>query len=127
MPAARIFFFARTSRFAMVGSGTRKARAISSVVRPPSVRRVSATWASSASAGWQQVKTSSRRSSGMIVSSMVSSMASGRSSRRVFAASVRSRRMRSIARFRAVVTSQARGLSGDPSRGHRSAAIANAS
>ena len=45
-------------------SGTRKARAISSVVRPPRVRSVSATWASSASAGWQQVKMSSRRSSG---------------------------------------------------------------
>ena len=48
----------------MVASGTRKARAISSVVSPPSVRNVSATWASSASAGWQQVKTSSSRSSG---------------------------------------------------------------
>jgi hypothetical protein len=35
--------------------------------------------------------------------------------------------MRSIARFRAVVTSQARGLLGVPSRGHRSAAAANAS
>ena len=57
MPAARIFAFARTSRFAIVGSGTRNARAISSVVRPPSVRRVSATWASSASAGWQHVNT----------------------------------------------------------------------
>ena len=32
MPASRIFFFARTSRFAIVGSGTRNARAISSVV-----------------------------------------------------------------------------------------------
>jgi hypothetical protein len=37
----------------MVASGTRKARAISSVLSPPSVRSVSATWASSASAGWQ--------------------------------------------------------------------------
>ena len=49
----------------MVGSGTRNARAISSVVRPPSVRSVSATCASSASAGWQQVNRSSRRSSGI--------------------------------------------------------------
>ena len=49
----------------MVAVGTRKARAISSVSRPPSVRSVSATWASSASAGWQQVKISRRRSSGM--------------------------------------------------------------
>ena len=41
-----------------------------------------------------------------------SSAASGTSSRRVFAASVRSRRMRSIARLRAVVTSHAPGLVG---------------
>jgi hypothetical protein len=46
---------------------------------------------------------------------------------RVFAASVRSRRIRSIARLRAVVISQARGLVGRPSRGQRSAALANAS
>jgi len=57
----------------------------------------------------------------------VSSAASGSSSRRVFAASVRSRRMRSTARFRAVLISHARGLSGVPSRGQRAAAIANAS
>ena len=63
----------------------------------------------------------------MAVSSTVSSTASGTSSRRVFSASVRSRRMRSIARFRAVVTSHARGFAGVPSRGHRSAAAANAS
>ena len=44
-------------------------------------------------------------------------MASGTSRRRVFAASVRSRRIRSIARLRAVVTSQARGLSGAPVAG----------
>ena len=35
MPAPRILAFARTSRCAMVGVGTRKARAISSVVSPP--------------------------------------------------------------------------------------------
>ena len=86
---------------------------------PPSVRNVSATWASSASAGWQQVKMSSSRSSGIVVSSMASSVASGRSSRRVLSASMRSRRMRSIARLRAVVMSQARGLTGVPSRGQR--------
>jgi hypothetical protein len=54
-------------------------------------------------------------------------MASGTSSKRVFAKSVRSRRIRSIARLRAVVTSQARGFSGVSSRGQRSAATANAS
>ena len=127
MPAALIFAFARTSRFAIVSSGTRNARAISSFVRPPRVRSVSATWASSASAGWQQVKRSSSRSSGIAVSPTSSSVVVFTSSRRSFAASVRSRRIRSIARFRAVVTSQARGLPGVPSRGQRSAAIANAS
>ncbi len=55
---------------------------------------------------------SSSRSSGKVVASIASSAASGTSSRRVFAASVRSRRMRSIARLRAVVTSQAPGLAG---------------
>src|SRR5256885_2068079 len=134
MPAARILFFARTRRFAIVGAGTRKARAISSVVNPPSVRSVNATCASVASAGWQQVKTSSSRSSGNVVvssndtwsgSDMASAAAA--SSRPAFAASVRSRRMRSIARLRAVVTSHAPGLRGLPSRGQRSAATANAS
>ena len=65
MPASSIFRLARTSRFAMVSRGTRKARAISSVLSPPRVRSVSATWPSSARAGWQQVKSSSRRSSGI--------------------------------------------------------------
>ena len=63
MPASRILRLARTSRWAMVASGTRKARAISAVSRPPSRRRVSATWAAGASAGWQQVKIRRRRSS----------------------------------------------------------------
>ncbi len=48
----------------MVASGTRKARAISAVVMPASVRRVSATWASNDSAGWQQVNMRRSRSSG---------------------------------------------------------------
>ena len=129
MPASLILRFARESRRFIVSSGTRNARAISSVVSPPSARSVSATWASSASAGWQQVKISSSRSSGNVVSSTslvlrrlrhVEQVASSR-------ASVRSRRMRSIARLRAVVTSQAPGFAGTPSRGQRSAATANAS
>src|ERR671935_131539 len=56
MRASRILFFARTIRCASVGGGVRKARAISSVVRPHTSRSVSATCASCASAGWQQVK-----------------------------------------------------------------------
>ncbi len=51
MRASRILDFARTSRCAIVAVGTRNARAISSVWRPPSVRSVSATWASGPSAG----------------------------------------------------------------------------
>jgi hypothetical protein len=51
MPAVRIFAFARASRWAIVASGTRKARATSAVDSPPSIRRVSAIWASGASAG----------------------------------------------------------------------------
>ena len=54
---------ARTMRWAIVGSGTRNARAISSVVRPPSRRSVSATRASVESTGWQAVNTSRSRSS----------------------------------------------------------------
>ena len=50
-------------RWAIVGSGTRNARAISSVVRPPSSRSVSATRASVDSTGWQAMNTSRSRSS----------------------------------------------------------------
>src|SRR5205807_10407901 len=52
---------------------------------------------------------------------------SSRSSCSVLAASVRARRIRSIARLRAVVISHPVGLGGTPSRGQRSAAVANAS
>ena len=54
---------ARTMRCATVASETRKARAISAVVRPPSSRSVSAIRASVESTGWQQVNTSRSRSS----------------------------------------------------------------
>lgn len=80
MPAALTLRLARTSRCAIVASGTMNARAISSVVRPPSVRSVSGTCASSASAGWQQVKMSSSRSSGIVVSGPMGSSATGRTS-----------------------------------------------
>jgi hypothetical protein len=115
MPASLILRFARVSRRFIVSGSTRKARAISSVVSPPSARSVRATCASSASAGWQHTKISSSRSSGKSVSSTSCSSASGRSSSLVFSARVRSRRMRSSARRRAVVVSQAPGLSGVPS------------
>ena len=63
MRAAVIFFLALVMRAAMVDSWTRKARATSAVDSPHSSRRVSATWASRARAGWQQVKISRSRSS----------------------------------------------------------------
>ena len=63
MPASRILALARTSRWAIVGSATRKAAAISAVVSPPSRRSVRATRASMARAGWQHVKIRRSRSS----------------------------------------------------------------
>ena len=57
----------------MVASGTTKARAISGVDRPPSRRRVRATCAAGARAGWQQVNISRRRSSCTVSSSSLSS------------------------------------------------------
>ena len=51
MCASRILRFARTMRCAIVGSGTRNARAISSVCRPPSSRNVSGTCALGAERG----------------------------------------------------------------------------
>src|SRR5438132_904048 len=55
----------------MVASETRKACAISAVVSPHTSRSVSATCASRASAGWQQVNTSRSRSSGITSGSSV--------------------------------------------------------
>ena len=49
--AFRIFFFALTSRCAVVASGSTNARAISRVVKPPSVRSARVQRASGASAG----------------------------------------------------------------------------
>ena len=65
MRAALILAFARVIRCPTAVSGTRKARAISATVRPPTMCRVSATRVSIASAGWQQVKISLSRSSSM--------------------------------------------------------------
>src|SRR6266545_1646062 len=132
MFAALIFRLARTSRCAMVGSETRKARAISGVASPPRVRRVRATRASGARAGWQQVKISLRRSSAIkgASSSSSSSVAAGGSSASSscsFSAPRRSRRSRSIALLRAVVVIQAPGLSGMPRSGHTCMATTNAS
>src|SRR5919112_1300650 len=128
MPARRILRLARTSRWAMVASGTMKARAISGVVSPPRVRRVSATLASSDRAGWQQVKTSRSRSSGMVcISLSCPRAASSRARVARRSASPRSRRSRSMALLRAVVVIQAPGRSGTPAAGQRSMATRKAS
>ena len=119
----------------MVGSGARKARAISSVVRPPISRSVSATRASVDSTGWQAVNIRRSRSSPMSsssASSMCSSAVSCSASRsRPISACLRSaslcRRSRSIARRLAVVISHAPGLSGMPDAGHCSSAATSAS
>lgn len=48
---------ARLIRCAMVASGTRNARAISAVVKPPMARKVNAIAEASVSARWQHMKT----------------------------------------------------------------------
>ncbi len=118
MLAATILRLARTIRCAMVGSDPRNAAAISCVVKPATARSVSATCASWASAGWQQVKMRRRRSS----ASAGSAGTADRSNSATFSAYRRSRRSRSIARRRAVVMSHAPGLSGMPCSGHLSSA-----
>ncbi len=67
MPASRSLRLARWSRCAIASSDTRNARATSRVETPPSARSVSATRDSGASAGWQQAKISSSRSSGIVL------------------------------------------------------------
>ena len=105
----------------------RRARAISAVLRPASVRRVSATRAGNGSAGWQHVKISRSRSSGISSSGVSSGWRSSTARSRSLSAPALSRRSRSVARLRAAVVSQAPGLRGTPSRGHVASAAAKAS
>src|SRR4051812_30163894 len=119
-------------RCASVASGTRNARAISSVVRPPTSRRVSATRASRPSTGWQEMNTSRRTSSSTTSSSAAaqsgsSASVSSRPSSAVLRCSVALRRKVSIARCFAVAMSQAPGRSGTPVAGHCSSAATSAS
>src|SRR5256885_3720279 len=123
MRASTIFLFARTSRCAIVASGTRNARAISPVVRPATERSVSATCASRASAGWQHVKMSSSRSSGRALAVVTF----GSSSSAIFSSYRFARRSRSMPLRLAVVMSHAPGLAGTPSRGQCSSAATSAS
>ena len=57
--------FAREMRWAIVGSGTRNAAAISAVVRPPTARRVSAIALAGVSESWQARKSRARLSSSL--------------------------------------------------------------
>ena len=127
----RILRLARTRRLAIVGSETRKARAISEVVSPASVLSVRATLASSASAGWQQVKIRRSRSSVTPLSWGVSSPGSSGfvdiATSCSLSLPVDLRLSLSIARLRAVVVSQAPGRRGTPSRDQVSSARAKAS
>src|SRR3984893_1894835 len=118
MFASTIFRLARTMRCATVDSATRNALAISAVVKPATARKVSATWASWDSAGWQHVKISRRRSS----ASPDSGANGDRSSSASFSRYLLPRRRMSMARRRAVVINHAPGLSGMPCSGHFSSA-----
>ena len=120
MLASRILRFARTNRCAIVASGTRNERAISSVSRPPRSRSVKAIWTFGANAGWQHVKISRRRSS------FTGPTGSGGSSRSWMSAAWAyrswrddSRRSLSMARLRAVVVIHAPGFGGNPDSGQR--------
>ena len=127
MRAAAIFFLARVIRADMAGSETRKALATSPVVSPHTSRRVSATRASAASAGWQQVKISRSRSSG-IWQAAVSSPSPGLTAVSTSSSSLRARVslrwMRFIARRRATNVSHAADLAGTPLAGQAASASA---
>ena len=118
-PDASIRRFARVIRCAIVASSTRKARAISAVVSPPTARSVSAIADVSVSAGWQHMK-----STVSVSSSPASRLA--RAARRAASSSRRPATAHSAAGRAAAAppsaSSQPRGFSGTPSRGQRSAA-----
>src|SRR5690554_5760233 len=125
--AAASVFFARTMRCCTVATGTSSIRAISSVVRPPTTRRVNATCASRESTGWHAVNTSRSRSSSIGCHS--SSPASSRSCAIVrYRSSSRSRRRQpSIALRFATAVSQAPAFCGTPDSGHCFSASTTAS
>src|SRR6267143_1995159 len=125
--------FARTIRWAMLETGTRNPRAISSVVRPPRTRSVSATRASFERTGWHAMKMRPSRSSpnSSSIASPDSFPSRPRSASRPSSSYLRSsvlrRRIRSVARCLAVAISQAPGRSGTPDVGHCSSAATRAS
>jgi hypothetical protein len=105
--------FARLMRRVMVSSGTRNARAISLVVRPPTARKVNAICEAGDSEGWQHMNNRMSVSSVSVVErSRDFNSWSGKihwataSSHRWRACSLRSK---SVSRRAATVISQARG------------------
>ncbi len=118
-------FLARVIRCAIVASGSRKARAISAVVRPPTARKVRAIALAGGSAGWQH------RNSNISESSWAETDSAGSGSRRATTVSrlrrATSARTASAMRRCATWISQPRGLSGLPSTGHCVAAASSAS
>ena len=123
---ALMLCLARLIRCAIVASGTRKALAISAVVRPATARSVSAIAEVGVSAGWQHMNMRTRVSSLSAASSGAASAllpavgsATAASSRPRRAESAR---MRSVIRREATWTSQPTGLSGVPCAGHCRAA-----
>ena len=83
---------ARLIRWAMVASGTRKARAISAVFRPPTARRVSAMADAGVSAGWQHMNSRMSVSSPSPLATGISGPRSCSSSASAAASSSRRRR-----------------------------------
>ena len=76
-PASRMRCLARLTRWAIVASGTKKALAISAVVRPPTALSVRAICDGGVKAGWQhsssRIRVSSRSGSGSFPGSRLSS------------------------------------------------------
>ncbi len=130
-PESRIVRLAREMRWAIVASGTTKARAICAVVRPPTARRVRATAEGGVSAGWQHrnSRTSVSSCSRMAGSSTAGASPAGSRCRATTSRSARDRSLRrwSISRRCAVRSSQPYGSAGTPSRGQWSAAARSAS
>ena len=132
MPASLIFVFARVSRRFMVSAETRNA--LRDVLgrqprdRAQRQRDLRLDRQGGMAAGEDELKPLIG-DLGLVHFGLRRCSAAGAvaSSSRSLAASTRSRRSRSIARFRAVVTSHAAGLAGMPSAGQRRAATANAS
>jgi hypothetical protein len=109
----------------MADSGSRKARAISAVAKPPKARKVRATRASTLRAGWQQVKMRRSWSSGK--KEISSGGAEAGAAVSAWRKRVLPRRIESISLRCAAVVIQAAGLAGIPRSGHVARAEVKAS